>query len=178
MLIISACHNHQSISEVVQFKHITEPECITDLSGKTLIHLEQLDNYNTIMLATNAINNYYFHTLEHSSRRSNEFWTNLVEHFGAYTRNNLLPYTSSNTANYYEDLYMKLSRLSWGPFAQKLFGVFPMIAINFNTTSDYHWDEHDEANSLYVLVALEDYERKELCFPSFRWLYILDQDKS
>ena len=197
-LIISACHNPQSISEVVQFKHITEPECITDLSGKTLIHLEQLDNYNAIMLATNAINNYYFHTLEHPSHRSDEFWTNLVEHFGAYTRNNLLPFTSSNTASthnifhhecvnklllglkplsdcvnqflrdYYEDLYMKLSRLSWGPFAPKPFGVFPMIAINFNTTSDYHWDEHDEANSLCVLVALGDYEGGELCFPQLQ----------
>ncbi|CAG8829406.1 21123_t:CDS:2, partial [Racocetra persica] len=30
-LIISAHHNLQSISELVQFKHIAEPECITDL---------------------------------------------------------------------------------------------------------------------------------------------------
>ncbi|CAG8830711.1 14243_t:CDS:2, partial [Racocetra persica] len=32
-LIISACHNPQSISELVQFKHIAEPEYITNLSG-------------------------------------------------------------------------------------------------------------------------------------------------
>ncbi|CAG8833021.1 15725_t:CDS:2, partial [Racocetra persica] len=44
------------------------------------------------------------------------------------------------------------------------FEVFPMIAINFNTTSDYHWNEYDKANSLYVLVALGDYEGGELCF--------------
>ncbi|CAG8776642.1 3052_t:CDS:2, partial [Racocetra persica] len=74
--------------------------------------------------------------------------------------NNLLPFTSSNTAStynidhyecinkllqglkalsdcvnwflqdYYGDLYMKLSGLSWGPFVPKPFGVFPMIAIN------------------------------------------------
>jgi hypothetical protein len=171
-----------------------------DLNGQTLVHLEQLNDNNAIILATNVVNNYYFHTLEHPSHRSNEFWTNFIEHFGAYIRNNLLPFTSSNTAsthnidhhecvnklllglkslsdcvnqflqNYYEDLYMKLSKLSWGPFAPKPFGVFPMIAINFNTTSDYHWDEHDEANSLCVLVALGDYEGGELCFPQLQML--------
>ncbi|CAG8687323.1 22458_t:CDS:2 [Racocetra persica] len=154
--------------ELVQFKYIAEPECITDLSSRTLVHLEQLNDYNAIILATNAVNNYYFHTLEHLSYRSDEFWTNFIKHFRAYTRNNLLPFTSFNTANYYKDLYTKLSRLSWGSFAPKPFGVFLMIAINFNTTSDYHWDEHDKANSLCVLVVLEDYEGGELCFPQFQ----------
>ncbi|CAG8806989.1 19875_t:CDS:2, partial [Racocetra persica] len=197
-LIISACHNPQSISELVQFKYIAEPECITNLSGRTLVHLEQLDDYNAVILATNAVNNYYFHMLKHLLYRSDEFWTNFIEHFGAYTRNNLLPFTSSNTASthnvdhhecinkllqglkvlsdcvnwflrdYYGDLYTKLSRLLWGPFAPKPFGVFPIIAINFNTTSDYHWDEHDKANSLCVLVALEDYEGGELYFPQLQ----------
>ncbi|CAG8597615.1 26886_t:CDS:2, partial [Racocetra persica] len=168
-LIISACHNSQSISELVQFKHIAEPEYITDLSGQTLVYLEQLDDYNAIILATNAVNNYYFHTLEHPSHRNDEFWTNFIKYFRAYIRNNLLPFISSNTASthnidhhecvnkllqglkalsncvnrflqdYYEDLYMKLSGLSWGPFAPKLL-------------------------DLCVLVALEDYEEEELCF--------------
>ncbi|CAG8606353.1 18211_t:CDS:2, partial [Racocetra persica] len=70
----------------------------------------------------------------------------------AYNRNNLLPVTSFNTAS------LK------GLFALKLFGVFLMIAINFNTTSDYHWDEHDAANSLCILVVLGDYKGGELCF--------------
>ncbi|KAF0552242.1 calnexin independence factor cif1 [Gigaspora margarita] len=69
---------------------------------------------------------------------------------------------------YYIDLYMKLSKLSWGPFAPRAFGVFPMIAINFNTISDYHWDDHDEPNSLCVLVALGDFEGGELCFPQLQ----------
>ncbi|CAG8790924.1 33124_t:CDS:2, partial [Racocetra persica] len=175
-LIISARYNLQSISKLVQFKHITKSECIMDLSGRTLVHLDQLDDYNTVILATNAVNNYYFHMLEHTSHRSDEFWTNFIEYFGAYNRNNLLPFTSSNTASthnidyhecinkllqgfkelsdsvnrffrdYYRDLYAKLSRLSWGPFVPKPFGVFSIIAINFNTTSDYYWDEHNEAN--------------------------------
>ena len=38
------------------------------------------------------------------------------------------------------------------------------MAINFNTISNYHLDSYDEANSLYVLVALGDFKGGELCF--------------
>jgi hypothetical protein len=68
----------------------------------------------------------------------------------------------------YQDLYRKLSQLKWGPFAPRSFGIFPMIAINFNTISDYHWDELDEPNSLCCLVALGDYQGGELCFPQLQ----------
>ncbi|CAG8560083.1 3938_t:CDS:2, partial [Racocetra persica] len=160
-LIISACHNPQSISKLVQFKYIAEPEYITDLSGQTLVYLEQLDDYNAIILATNAVNNYYFHTLEHPSHRSDEFWTNFIEHFRAYTRNNLLSFTSSNTASTHNiDYYECINKLLQGLKALSDY----INAINFNTTSDYHWDEHDEANSLYVLVALGDYDGGELSY--------------
>ena len=43
-----------------------------------------------------------------------------------------------------------------------------MIAINFNTISDYHWDEHDEPNSLCCLVALGDFDGGQLCFPQLQ----------
>jgi len=43
-----------------------------------------------------------------------------------------------------------------------------MVAVNFNTISDYHWDEHDEPNSLCCLVALGDFEGGELCFPQLQ----------
>ena len=76
-----------------------EPECIIDLNGQTLIHLEQLENYNAVIKATNAINKYYSHTLKNLSHRSNEFWIDLTKHFGVYIRNNLLPFTSSDTAS-------------------------------------------------------------------------------
>src|SRR5207247_2211616 len=131
---------------------------------------------------------YYFHTLEHPSHRSESFWKIFIEHFGAFTLNNPFPYTSSNTASshnsdhqkcvdkllydlyplsnsinqflkkYYGNLYEKLSKLEWGAFAPRPFGVFPMIAINYNTISDYHWDENDESNSFCCLVALGDFE--------------------
>ncbi|KAF0434161.1 calnexin independence factor cif1 [Gigaspora margarita] len=161
-LIVLARNNNKSLDKLVQLEHIFEPKCITDL--------------------------------ENPSHQSKGFWTNFIEHFGAYTRNNLLLFTSSNTVSmhninhhecisklfrglrklsesinrflqeYYVDLYMKLSKLSWGPFAPRAFGVFPMIAINFNTISNYHWDNYDEPNSLCVLVALGDFEGGELCF--------------
>ena len=68
----------------------------------------------------------------------------------------------------YKNMYEKLSELKWGPFAPKSFGIFPMIAINFNTISDYHWDEHDEPNSLCCLVALGDFDGGQLCFPQLQ----------
>ena len=64
----------------------------------------------------------------------------------------------------YKNMYEKLSKLKWEPFALKSFGIFPMIAINFNTISDYHWDEHDELNSLCYLVALGNFDSGQLCF--------------
>ena len=67
----------------------------------------------------------------------------------------------------YLEYYAQLSELNWGPFGPRSFGVFPMIAVNFNTISDFHWDEHDDPNSLCCLVALGDYEGGELYFPRF-----------
>ncbi|KAF0478127.1 calnexin independence factor cif1 [Gigaspora margarita] len=65
-------------------------------------------------------------------------------------------------------MYEKLSMLKWGPFAPRPFGVFPMIAINYNTISDYHWDKNNEPNSLCCLVALGDFKGGELCFPQLK----------
>lgn len=194
-LIISARNNFNNL---VGFRYVSEPECITDIDGRTLIHLERLNNQIAVTKATNAVNHYYFHTLNHPSHRSNEFWTNFIEHFGAYTLYNTLPYTSSNTASLhntdyqicvdnlfrdlsplsdcindfirenYESLYMKLARLTWGPFAPRSFGIFPMIAINYNSISDFHWDNHDEPNCFCCLVALGDFDGGELIFPQLK----------
>ncbi|RHZ72728.1 hypothetical protein Glove_239g14 [Diversispora epigaea] len=81
--------------------YIKKSTCITDINGRTLIHFDQLDStaITAITQATEGINNYYFHTLKNPSHRSKEFWKNFIEHFGVYTRNNLLPFTSSNTAS-------------------------------------------------------------------------------
>jgi hypothetical protein len=180
------------------FRYIVNPECIVDKNNRTLLHLELLDNPNAIAKATETINSYYFHTLKHPSHRSDNFWKNFIEHFGVFTLNNLLPFTSSNTASshniehlecvnkllydliplsnsinqflekHYLGLYEKLSKLKWGPFAPRPFGVFPMIAINYNTISDYHWDKHDDPNSFCCLVVLGDFEGGELCFPQLK----------
>ncbi|CAG8613031.1 21670_t:CDS:2, partial [Racocetra persica] len=126
------------------------------------------------------------------------YTSNRCQHFGAYTQNNLHPFTSSNTASshntthqecvntllrnlgplstsvnefvrkFYRNLNEKLEKLVWGPFAPRSFRIFLMIAINYNTTSDYHWDEHDEPNSLCYLVTLREFEGGELCFPQLQ----------
>ena len=43
-----------------------------------------------------------------------------------------------------------------------------MIAINYNSISDYHWDENDDPNSFCCLVALGDFEGGEVCFPQLK----------
>jgi len=193
-------YKSRSLSELKskRFHPIVEPECIVNSNNQTLVHFDNLNNDNAFIKATNAITKYYFHTLNNPSHRSKGFWENFVEHFGAFVKNNLLPYTSSDMAsthniehlpcvhelihaleplsdsinqfinNNYFNMYEKLSNLSWGPFAPKPFRIFPMIAINFNTISDYHLDSYDEANSLCVLVALGDFEGGELCFPQLK----------
>ena len=81
-LILLSRNNIQSFHESVKIHYISKPECITDANGQTLVHLENLNNPSTVMQATNAVNEYYFHTLKHPSHRSKEFWKNFVEHFG------------------------------------------------------------------------------------------------
>ena len=174
--------------EIKSFNNIVNPICIVDKNNRTLVYLELLDDPEAIKKSTEAVNLYYHHTLQHPSHRSNSFWENLREHFGVFALNNLLPYTSKHTASshniehlecvnkllhdliplsnsvnrflqkYYEDLFENLRKLKWGPFAPRLFGVFPMIAINYNSISDYHWDENDDPNSFCCLVALGDFE--------------------
>ena len=196
-LIISARKDFNLLNELEGFRYVNNPECIVDTDGRTLVHLENIDQA-AVIKATNAVNHYYFHTLEHPSHRSDGFWKNFIEHFGAYTMYNVLPYTSSNTASShniehqvcvdnllcdlipltncinhviqenYDNYYKKLIELKWGPFAPRSFGIFPMIAINYNSISDFHWDEHDEPNSLCCLVALGDFKGGELIFPQLQ----------
>ncbi|RHZ51912.1 hypothetical protein Glove_468g9 [Diversispora epigaea] len=120
-----------------------------------------------VMQATNAINDYYFHTLKHPSHQSDNFWENFIEHFGAYTRNNLLPFTSSNTASTHNSEHEKCVNNLLCELIP-LSDLFPMIAVNFNTISDYHWDEHDNPNCLCILIALSNFDGGELCFPQLK----------
>ena len=48
-----------------------------------------------------------------------------------------------------------------------------MIAINYNSISNFHWDEHDEPNCLCCLVALGDFDRGELIFPQLQIIVLL-----
>ena len=64
-----------------------------------MVHLEDLNDYNAIIKAIDAVNNYYFHMIKHPTHRSESFWKDLTEHFGAYANYGMLPYTSSDTAS-------------------------------------------------------------------------------
>ncbi|CAB5386653.1 unnamed protein product [Rhizophagus irregularis] len=182
------------------FRYVTNSECIVDGCGKTLVHLDGLDDFNAVIEATKAINSYYFHMLDNPIHRSRSFWKNLAERFGAFISYGDLPYTTSDTASshnidhqncvndllfalqpisnsvnrfvnkYYEHYYTKLSKLTMGPFVPRTFGIFPTIAINFNVISNYHWDSNDDPNGLCFLVALGDFEGGELCFPQLQIL--------
>jgi hypothetical protein len=194
---------YNSIDQVkeLEFRLIEDPICIVDSNKETLIHLEQLNDDDAVVKAKETIDNYYFHTLNNPTHRSQIFWSNFIEHFGAFRSYSQLPYTSSNLAsshnidhlecvnklinaiqpltncinqfikNNYEDLYKELNQLSLGPFVPKSFGIFPIITINYNIISNYHWDINDEKNCFCALVALGNYEGGELCFPQLK-LYI------
>jgi hypothetical protein len=65
-------------------------------------------------------------------------------------------------------LYEKLNELKWGPFGPRPFGIFPMIAINYNIVNTCHRDKNDDPNSLCCLITLGDYEDDELCFSELK----------
>jgi hypothetical protein len=174
---------------------LVNPGCIVDQNNQTLIHLENIDDTNILLNATNAVNTYYYHMVKKEIHRSESFWQDLTEHFGAYRSYTGLPYTSSNTASShntahqpcvdklllslvplsnfvnkfiqdnYNSMYLKLKNLSLGPFVPKPFGIFPMIAINYNIISNYHWDKSDTSNGLCCLIPLGDFQGGDLYFP-------------
>ncbi|CAG8552312.1 27848_t:CDS:2, partial [Racocetra persica] len=100
-------NNNKSLDKLVQLEHIFEPKYIMDLGHRTLIHLEKLDD-------PDAVTSEYNIDLKKLLESVNQF-----------------------LQEYYMNLYTKLSKLLWGLFALRAFRVFSIIAINFNTISDY-----------------------------------------
>ena len=48
-----------------QLRYVVKPECIVDQDNKTLVHLEELDDYNdAVSKATDAVKGYYIHMIE------------------------------------------------------------------------------------------------------------------
>ncbi|PKY45328.1 hypothetical protein RhiirA4_401076 [Rhizophagus irregularis] len=176
-MIVSAQDNN-----IKNFRYVTNSECIVDGCGKTLVHLDGLDDFNAVIEATKAINSYYFHMLDNPIHRSRSFWKNLAERFGAFISYGDLPYTTSDTASshnidhqncvndllfalqpisnsvnrfvnkYYEHYYTKLSKLTMGPFS---------LMVTLSLLLGY---------GLCFLVALGDFEGGELCFPQLQIL--------
>jgi len=52
-LIMSVRNNFRSLDGLVQIHYISEPECITDIDRRTLVHLENLNDQNAVTKATN-----------------------------------------------------------------------------------------------------------------------------
>ncbi|CAG8581368.1 8539_t:CDS:2 [Paraglomus occultum] len=150
--MIISVRKWRSPGEITGFRHLVNPGRVVDVNGQTLLHLGLVDNFDAVEKATDA-----------PQFRPQKCVDKLLCDF----------HPLSNSINrflkkYYGNLYEKLSKLEWGAFAPRPFGVFPMIAINYNTISDYHWDENDESNSFCCLVALGDFEGGELCFPQLK----------
>src|SRR6266498_1760899 len=57
--------NLQPSKRLIGFRYIVNPECVVDKNNQTLIHLKLLDSLDAIIKATEAVNFYYYHTLEH-----------------------------------------------------------------------------------------------------------------
>ncbi|RHZ83994.1 hypothetical protein Glove_86g100 [Diversispora epigaea] len=174
---------------------LVNPGCIVNQNNQTLIHLENIDNTNILLHTTNAVNTYYYHMVNYEKHRSKSFWRDLTEHYGAYRLYTSLPYTSFDSASShntdhqlcvdelirslvplsnfvnkfiqdnYNSMYLKLKNLSLGPFAPRSFGIFPMIAINYNIVSNYHWDLSDASNCLCCLIPLGNFQGGDLYFP-------------
>src|SRR5436190_13439279 len=58
--------NLQPSKGLIGFRYIVNPECVVDKNNRTLIHLELLDSLDAVTKATEAVNFYYYHTLEHT----------------------------------------------------------------------------------------------------------------
>jgi len=67
--------SYNSIDQVKEFgfRLIKDPICIINSDKETLIHLEQLNDDDAVVKAKEAIDDYYFHTLDHPTHRSKTF---------------------------------------------------------------------------------------------------------
>ncbi len=163
----TSCKTLEEVKEL-KFWFIGKPKCITDLNGQILVYLEQLNNDDAIIQVTNAIDHYYNYTLKNLLHRSKSFWKGFIENFGIFRSHFQLFYTNNDMASLYnlnhlecvnnlihnlrplsdcinkfikdnyENLYIKLSKLSLSPFVSRLFRIFLMISINYNIISKYH----------------------------------------
>ncbi|RHZ56224.1 hypothetical protein Glove_405g3 [Diversispora epigaea] len=64
---------------------LVNPRCIVNQNNQTLIHLENIDDTNILLHTTNAVNTYYYYIINNEKHRSELFWQDLTEHYGAYS---------------------------------------------------------------------------------------------
>ena len=76
--MIISVRKWRSPEEITGFHHLVNPGCVVDVNGQTLLHLGLVDNFDAVEKATDAVNYYYFHTLEHPSHRSESFLLSIL----------------------------------------------------------------------------------------------------
>ncbi|CAG8687434.1 31_t:CDS:2, partial [Scutellospora calospora] len=109
--------NLRSLKGLVQFQYIIKPEYVTDIDSQTLIHLALLNDPKAVIQAIDAVNYYYFHTLNNPSHRSDKFWKNFIEHFEYvdtlfHKLGSLLTFVNEFVQEFYGNLYEKLEKLN------------------------------------------------------------------
>jgi hypothetical protein len=155
-----------------------------------------------------VVDQYYQHTLTHTSHQLKQFKDDLIEHFGGFADSNNLPYTTANTTSSHckehqkcvQDLiqglqpisgsvnkylettypvyYSKLKKLDLGPNVPKSFGALPTAAINFNIICQFHRDIKDLQNSLCIVCSLGNFKGKELTFPELKLVIHVKQGQA
>ena len=190
------------------YHHIYKPYCFKNSLGETIVDFFDLDNQIAAEDARIVVDQYYQHTLNHTSHQSNQFKTDLIEHFGRFADSNKLPYTTANTASSHckkhqkcvQDLiqglqpisgeiskhietthsvyYSKMKKLNLGPNVPKPFGIFPTVAINFNVICQFHRDVKDHQNTLCVVCPLGNFEGGELTFPELKLVIHIKQGQA
>lgn len=190
------------------YKYVYQPLCFKNAVGETMIDFFDLNTPLVMKTTQVVVNQYYNHSLNNPSHRSNQFTKNLIEHFGCFTDSNNEPYTTTSTAsthcqehqkcvrdliqglqtlsvavnNYinitYPALYAKMKKLDLGPNVPKSFGAFPTVGINFNSICQFHRDLKDHRNTLCVVCPLGTFEGGHLAFPELKLAFRVKQGQA
>ncbi|CAG8730949.1 5772_t:CDS:2, partial [Rhizophagus irregularis] len=82
-----------------------------------------------------------------------------------YEINEVADYIANIMEFYYPSMYRNLSNLCFPPQVKKLFKVFGMCAVNFNTICGCHIDRDDDKYGFCWLVPLGEWKGGDLIFP-------------
>ncbi|CAG8694288.1 40615_t:CDS:2, partial [Gigaspora margarita] len=88
------------------YRHIFNPQCFTNTFGETVVDFFDIDKISARETEV-VVDNYCKHMFDNPSHQSNQFKSDLIEHFGCFTDSNNMPYTTTNTASSHNKAYQK-----------------------------------------------------------------------